>query len=89
MYYTLNIILSHIYIIYLYYIIYIIYINIYINIIILLIYMIYICVLYVQTNSVHHIYGISNLHYDFKKQVLINNCSVLFIFNFIVLFSHI
>ena len=28
---------------------------------------------------------ISNLHNDFKKQVLINNCPTLIIFNFIVL----
>ena len=40
------------------------------------------------TNGVHHIYGIFNLHYDFKKQVLINNCS-LFLFVILLFYFHI
>ena len=41
------------------------------------------------TNGIYHTHGISNLHNDFKKKVLINNnSSVLFICNFIVLFSY-
>ena len=44
---------------------------------------------WVQTSGIYHSHRISALHNDFKKQVLINNCSLLLLFNFIVLFSHV
>ena len=47
------------------------------------------CILYGLKNGVYHSPRISNLHNDFKKQVLINNCSMLFICKVIVLFSSI
>ena len=40
-------------------------------------------VLYVLTNDVYDNNEISDLRNDFKKQVLINSCPVLFIRNFI------
>ena len=46
-------------------------------------------VLYLLTDDVYHSHGISNLHNDFKKQVLVNNCPVLFIFNLIILFLYV
>ena len=42
--------------------------------------------LYALTNSVYHNQEISNLHNDFKKQVLIDNCTALLICNFIFYF---
>ena len=37
--------------------------------------------LHVLTNGIYFSHGTSNLHNDFKKQVLMNNCPVLFLCN--------
>ena len=47
------------------------------------------CILYVLTNSIYCSHGISNLHQDFKKQVVIKNCPFLFICNFTISFPYI
>ena len=44
--------------------------------------------LYVLTNVIYHSCGISNLHNDFRKMILIDNYTVSFIWNFIVLFPY-